>query len=191
MRIISGRLKGRRIVGTPNDPGVRPISGRMRQSTFDILIPRLPGARFLDLFAGSGSVGLEALSRGAGRAVFVDQDARCLKGIQRNLEHFGLAGAADAVRAAVPGGLGRLRGQSFDLIFLGPPYKDAQKRPLKLTEPCLTAVVDLGLLAPGGMVVAQRHRSEKAGTPAGLALWRSQRYGDTEIDYFLRAEDPS
>src|SRR4029077_16353593 len=80
IRIIGGRFKGRQVVGVVKDPGVRPITGRMRQSLFDILRPWVPGASFLDLYAGSGAVGLEALSRGAGTVVFVKRDPRCAKG---------------------------------------------------------------------------------------------------------------
>lgn len=184
IRIIGGRFKGRRVVGVVQDPGVRPITGRMRQSLFDILRPWLPGSRFLDLYAGSGAVGLEALSRGAARAVFVERDARCARGIARNLELLGLSGAARVLRLDVAAGLGRLRGEAFDLIFAGPPYKDAQKRPLRLTAATLEAVRRGGLLAPGATLAVQHHKSDAPAPPEGFVLKRQERYGDSLIDFY-------
>ncbi|MDE2292548.1 MAG: RsmD family RNA methyltransferase, partial [Elusimicrobia bacterium] len=86
MRIIAGTARGRRLFATKTDMMVRPISARIRQSLFDILRPMVTGSYFLDLFAGTGAVGLEALSRGAQRAVFIEADKRCIQVIERNLE---------------------------------------------------------------------------------------------------------
>lgn len=184
IRIIAGTLKGRQVVGVPKDPGVRPISGRIRQSVFDIWRPRVPGCRFLDLYAGSGSVGLEALSRGAAKVVFVEHDRRCVEGIRRNLERFGLQERAEVLALDVTSALARLRGESFELVYCGPPYKDAAKRPLALTRGTLEAVAVARVLAPGGSIACQHHRSEPAASAPGLELARTERYGDTLVDFF-------
>ena len=89
MRIIAGTARGRRIFSVPKTMPVKPISSRIRQSVFDMLRPRIPAAIFLDLFSGTGAVGLEALSRGAMKVVFVEREPVCLKNINRNLDHLG------------------------------------------------------------------------------------------------------
>ena len=159
MRIISGSARGRRILSVPKSMAVRPISGRMRQSLFDIIRPRLPGARFLDLFAGTGAVGLEALSRGAERVIFVDADRRCLEVIEKNLERAGWSAKGKALRANLLQPLTwipyRAGVERFDLIFMGPPYKDQEKRPLQLTQTVLDHVVSAQLLEPSGWIIAQ------------------------------------
>jgi len=191
IRIIAGKYKGRQIVGIPRDRAIRPISARMRQSLFDILRPWLPGSRFLDLYAGSGAVGLEALSRGAEWVVFAERDPRCLRGIERNLQRLEAQPGAKAMRLDAVTGLGRLKGQSFDIIFAGPPYRDLENRPTRLARVTLEAVARSDLLAPGGLVVLQRHRTEGVDAPAGLRLWREERYGDTRIGFYRSAVTPS
>ena len=125
MRIIGGSGRGRRILSVGEEVGTRPISSRLKQSLFDILRPRTLGAKFLDLYAGTGAVGLEALSRGAEYAFFVERDKRCLEVIRKNLERAGFSGRG----AAQPGNAledvswiaFRAGISQFDLIFLGPP----------------------------------------------------------------------
>src|SRR5580658_5564521 len=123
MRIIAGSARGRRILSVPKSMPVRPISARIRQSLFDIIRPRVPGSRFLDLFAGTGAVGLEALSRGAERVVFVDADRRCLEVIEKNLERAGWSSKGQAFHANLLQPLTwipyRARMETFDLIFMG------------------------------------------------------------------------
>ena len=190
IRIIGGKFKGRRIVGVVKDPLVRPITGRMRQSLFDIIRPRVVGCRFLDLYAGSGAVGLEALSRGAGQVVFVERDPRCAKSIERNVANMELTGqTGEVLRQDILASLGRLRGRSFDLIFAGPPYKDDQKRPLNLTAPTRDAVRRGSLLAPGGILVIQHHKTDQPPPDQGLRLFRREKYGDSLVDFYRRSED--
>ena len=190
MRIIAGRLRGRRI-HTPEEPGLRPISGRIKQSLFDIIAGLVPGARFLDLFAGTGAVGLEALSRGAAFVFFVDFKTAFVERLQKNLEATGFSDRAKAQPGNVLSDLswvGYRAGVSrFDLIFMGPPYKDESKRPLAYTSRALENVVSAGLLAPGGLVISQHHVKEEVAAPAGLAMVRREKYGDSFLSFF-RAE---
>src|SRR5208282_933290 len=181
MRIIAGEARGRRILSVPKSMPVRPISARIRQSVFDIIRPRLPGARFLDLFAGTGAVGLEALSRGAERVVFVDGDRRCVEVIKKNLERAEWSSRGQTFHANLLQPLTwigyRSRLDAFDLIFMGPPYKDEEKRPLQLTETVLGHVAAAKLLQPDGWLIAQHHKKEEPKAPEGFEGFRQSRYG--------------
>lgn len=188
MRIISGQLRGRHIKGAGKDWGVRPISGRIKQSLFDIITGLLPGAKFLDLFAGTGAVGIEALSRGAESVFFVDMDRRCLDLVERNLA---AAGFAERGKAHFGNALSELSWvpyrsgvAQFDIIFLGPPYKDETKRPLAYSTPVLARLAEAGLLAPKGWAICQHHVKEDVRAPAGWAMVRREKYGDTHLDFF-------
>lgn len=191
MRIIAGQLKGRKVLSLPKTSGVRPISGRIKQSLFDILRPKIRGADFLDLFAGTGAVGLEACSRGARHVVFVDSGPASVKAIERNLEHLGLN--FPVIRCNVLSGLSYIRTrapepQGFDLIFMGPPYKDELKRPLRLVEPTLEKIGQASLLAPDGWVIAQHHVREKVENASGFQMFRQEKYGDTFLSFFKHPE---
>ncbi|MBI4385796.1 MAG: 16S rRNA (guanine(966)-N(2))-methyltransferase RsmD [Elusimicrobia bacterium] len=188
MRIIAGAGRGRRILSVPKSLPVRPISDRMRQSLFDILRPKVPGSHFLDLFAGTGAVGLEALSRGAERVIFVDKDPRCIDVIQKNLERTNWKNRAQMHRGDLLSPMGWIAYRSglehFDLIFMGPPYKDLQGNPLQVARVLLEGVLAAKLLAPGGWIVAQHHKKETPAAPDELELFRRSRYGDTLISFF-------
>ncbi|MDD2772847.1 MAG: 16S rRNA (guanine(966)-N(2))-methyltransferase RsmD [Elusimicrobiales bacterium] len=194
MRIIAGSAKGRKLISVKQHLPVKPISDRIKQSLFDIIKPRLPASRFLDLFAGTGAVGLEALSRGAELAVFVERDQACLKAINRNLEHLGFAARAKVLRADVMAGLAWLRhyagadGAGYDMIFLGTPYRDAKNRMLALTGPVLEFIASGGLLAPDGRIVAQHHITEKFALPSGYEAYRAEKYGDSLVTFVKRAQ---
>ena len=192
MRIIAGQLRGRHIKGPGKDMGVRPISGRIKQSLFDIIFHLVPGARFLDLYAGTGAVGIEALSRGAASVCFVDLDRRCLELITRNLAAAGFAGRAKAHFGNALSDLSwlpyRAGTAQYDLIFMGPPYKDENKRPLAFSTPTLARVAAAGLLAPKGWAMCQHHVKEDVQAPAGWAMVRREKYGDTYMDFFRHAE---
>jgi 16S rRNA (guanine(966)-N(2))-methyltransferase RsmD len=191
MRIIAGQLRGRHIKGPGKDSGVRPISGRIKQSLFDIISGLVPEARFLDLFAGTGAVGIEALSRGAAFAFFVDLERRCTELIARNLAAAGFADKGKVHFGNVLGDLSwipfRSGNSQYDLIFMGPPYKDDQKRPLSFSTPALAKVAEAGLLAPKGWAMCQHHVKEDVKAPAGWVLVRREKYGDTHLDFFRHA----
>jgi len=190
MRIIAGTARGRRIFSVSKNLPVKPISDRIKQSVFDIIRPRLPGAMMLDLFAGTGNVSLEALSRGALRVVMVDREPACIKNIHRNLEHLGFTERAKVLRGDVLKPLDYLLAYSdnegYDIIFMGPPYRDINNKMLSLSEPALANVAAARLLAPRGIIILQTHKTEKFAVPAGLEIYRVEKYGDTLV-HFLRA----
>lgn len=190
MRIIAGSLRGRKLK-TAKEPGLRPISGRIKQSLFDIIRGLVPGARMLDLFAGTGAVGLEALSRGAEFVFFVDWNRRCLESIRANLEKAQLSARAKLHPGNALSDLSwipfRAGVDRFDLIFLGPPYKDEEKRPLAYSSIALQRLAEARLLAPGGLIIGQHHVKEEVQAPPGYERVRREKYGDTYLSFFRQA----
>lgn len=186
MRIIAGDLRGRRLTSI-KDPGLRPISDRIKQSLFDIITGLIEGSSFLDLFAGTGAVGIEALSRGAAHAFFVESNSRCLKVIRENLAQFNLT---DRGRAEPGNALGDLswiahRGgmERYDLVFMGPPYKDLEKRPLDYTSKILANIAASTILAPQGLIICQHHVKESITCPDLLKMVRREKYGDSNLSF--------
>ena len=195
MRIIGGRCRGKRLAA-PGAAGVavgggeahlRPTSDRVRESLFNLLAhgpygdpPPPEGRRVLDLFAGTGALGLEALSRGAARAVFIDDFAAARALIRENAEVLGLTGQVkiwrrDATR------LGPCRGEPFGLVFADPPYGSA------LGAKALASAHDGGWIAPGAIIVLEHAAGEDAPAADWLRLADQRRYGETMISIF-RAE---
>jgi 16S rRNA (guanine(966)-N(2))-methyltransferase RsmD len=189
MRIIAGTHRGRAIFTIPKDKFVKPISGRIRQSLFDMLRPYITGAVFLDLYAGTGAVGLEALSRGASKAVFVEKDGQCMKIIEKNIAALGFGEKAKALKADVLSGLKWLEHYSdykgYDVVFMGPPYRTEENLPLFYSIETLTLLAQANIVNPGATIVVQHHRKEPV-TPApeGLEHVRREKYGDTDVDFF-------
>ena len=182
LKILAGRDRGRPIKKLKS-PLVRPILARIKKSVFDIIAPRLPGSRFLDLYAGSGSVGLEALSRGASRAVFVEQDPACARIIRENVATFKNEAHSSILRLNAAQDLSAVPGP-FDLIFMGPPYKDAEKNPLALVVPTLGAIRNAHLAAEGALVIAQHHKKETVNPdPNEWTIVRVEEYGDTKVTF--------
>lgn len=188
MRIIAGTARGRRIFSVPKTMPVKPISSRIRQSVFDMLRPRIPAAIFLDLFSGTGAVGLEALSRGAMKVVFVEREPVCLKNINRNLDHLGFKDKAQILKADILKGTAWLsafsQGEGYDIIYIAPPYRDQKNRPLAYTGPVLRSVAEGGLCAPTGIIAAQHHIKEEYDIPKNITLIRRLKYGDTIVSVF-------
>lgn len=183
LRVIAGEAKGRRLRMVPGS-GTRPISDRVKESLFGILAGELRGARFLDLFAGTGSVGIEALSRGAAWATFVDSSGRAIATLRANLEATSLAGKADVVRADVFRFLAALPGVPYDLIYLAPPqYAGLWLRALQAIDAAPA------WLAPGGLAIAQMHPKEGSAPQLGnLTRNDERRYGSTLLAFFERIE---
>jgi 16S rRNA (guanine966-N2)-methyltransferase len=187
MRIIGGSAKRRSLKSPSSAQGVRPILGRIKKSLFDILTLRLQGAVFLDLYAGSGAVGIEALSRGVASVTFADRNPNCLSIIRQNLSTLKLYDRARLVRADATRDLGVLGGP-FDLIFMGPPYHDEKWNALTLTQPTLAAIHRAKLLKPEGWVIGQHHAKEPEVTAPEWTLFRQEEYGDTRLSFFVPAE---
>jgi 16S rRNA (guanine966-N2)-methyltransferase len=187
-RIIGGRSKGRRLK-TPGGLTTRPTAARVRQSLFDILAPRLPGCRFLDAFAGTGAVGLEAFSRGAGAVVLVDSSSAAIASIRENARAMGPGGGVRILRQDTLVAMAALadRGERFDVIYLDPPYDS------DLCLRSLWLVASSDLLAPGGVAVAERfHKGPLPATIGRLARMRSLRIGDHVLSlYDSRHEESS
>ena len=178
MRIIAGIWRGRRLL-TPAGGAIRPTSDRAREALFGILehgAPAVRGARFLDLFCGTGAVGLEAASRGAAEVLLVEDDARALKLARANLERLG---APDNVRLLVRDAtcLGRAP-QPYDFVFLDPPWRSG------LATPALAALRD-GWLADGARLIVEADAREELDLPPGYAPEQERRYGAARFT-FLR-----
>lgn len=170
------------------DPRLRPTADRVRESLFNILshssLATLDGARALDLFAGSGALGLEALSRGAARTVFIEEDPRARAIIRRNVEAFDLAGETKIFRRDATR-LGLCRGEPFDLVFADPPYGRG------LGAKALAAARDGGWLAPGAVVVLEESAAESEPEGAGWRRFDQRRYGDTQVLFLTAASPPA
>ncbi|MGH2511769.1 MAG: 16S rRNA (guanine(966)-N(2))-methyltransferase RsmD [Candidatus Limnocylindrales bacterium] len=184
-RVIAGRAAGRRLAAP--GPGTRPLTDRVKQALFAILEPDLPGARFLDLCAGTGSGGLEALSRGAAQVTLVERDAGAARTIQDNLARTGLAGpAAVLVRSEAAAWLRSPAAQArgpFDIVLLDPPYDDPGLL-AELLEILGQPVVPLRL-APAATVVAKHFW--RAAPRAEIGLLRSvreRRFGETMLTFY-------
>lgn len=183
MKIVAGALKGRRLL-TPRGAATRPTADQVRIALMDTLAPRLPGARVLDLFAGAGGVGLEALSRGAAHATFVERDARAVAALRANVEALGLGALARVRRADVLRELPALyrAGERFDIVFLDPPYQ------ADLVETTLDALAGGGLCLAEGLVVAQHFtKRAPAATIGALAAFRRRRFGETTLTFYRTA----
>ena len=187
MRIIAGTARGRKLFSVSKKLPVKPISDRIKQSVFDILRPRITGAVFLDLFAGTGNVSMEALSRGALKTVSAEKEIACLKAIKRNAEHLGFADRATILKADLLKPLAWLsaysEGYGYDIIFMGPPYRDIKNTPLFFTGPVLNQIAESKLLAPKGLIVAQHHKKETFTLPETLQIVREEKYGDTTVHF--------
>jgi len=190
MRIIAGESRGRALKSVPKEMMVKPISARIKKSVFDILRPRLGGARVLDLYAGTGAVGIEALSRGAASAFFVDADKRCVAVIEENLKRLNLAAKGRACYGDILQDLSwisyRAGVSDFDIIYMGPPYRTEDNTMLAYSTPTLARMAEANLLAPGGVALLQRYKKEKVELPAGYEKYREERYGDTDVEFLRR-----
>ncbi|HYF95633.1 MAG TPA: 16S rRNA (guanine(966)-N(2))-methyltransferase RsmD [Symbiobacteriaceae bacterium] len=186
MRVITGTAKGRHLA-TVKGRDIRPTADRVKESLFNVLGPRVSGSEFLDLFAGSGGVGIEALSRGARRCVFVELMTPHLKVVEQNLAATGLTERAELLRRdarAAAADLGR-RGCRFDLIFVDPPYGKG------LVDDALKEITAHRLLKPGGWVICEHHKKDAVLTEVvsqeqagGLTRFRELVFGETVISLY-------
>jgi len=185
-RIIGGEGKGRRLQ-SPKGLTTRPTGARVRQTLFDILAPRLPGCRFLDAFAGTGAVGLEALSRGAAVVVLVDVGADAVAALRANASALASAGGqVRIVRQDARVALAALADaqERFDVIYLDPPYGS------DLYEASLEEAGRAGLLAEHGIVVAEHfHKRALPERIGGLTRSREVRVGDHRLSFYRRQQE--
>ncbi len=180
MRVISGTARGLKLVSPPG-LDTRPTLDRVKEALFSMLEPMLRGAAVLDLFAGSGALGVEALSRGAERAVFVDSSASARDAVYKNLANARLAGRAEVEYGDALKYLGSCR-DKFDIIFMDPPYGGG------LYERALTLILERGLLSPGGVVAAEWDDGAGGAVfPPGFERFKDKRYGRVHIT-ILRGE---
>ena len=180
MRIIAGEFRGRQLLG-PEGDRTRPITDRAKQSLFDILAPEIPGARVYDCFAGTGSMGLECLSRGAAHASFFEADRSALARLKRNIEALGVARRSNVVAQdlfrwleAAPEAEPRV-----DLVFLDPPYRFLREKPDALLR--LAEQLSARHLAPAGTVVFRHDAADRLEMPA-LERYDQRDYGGMAIE---------
>lgn len=179
MRVISGNLKGRRLFSLKGQT-LRPTSDRVKEAIFDILQDQIRGRKVLDLFAGTGALGIEALSRGAKSSVFVEESTRSLSALRRNIEECRLKERAEVLgreaRAAIK--ILEARGDSFELIFLDPPYGKG------LARRALEALGKSSIVASGTLVVAEHSLSEELDFIPSWQRVDRRRYGSTQVSFF-------
>jgi 16S rRNA (guanine(966)-N(2))-methyltransferase RsmD len=187
MRVVAGELRSRRLHTVPGRE-TRPTSDRARAGLFDWLGPNVDGARVLDLFAGTGALGIEALSRGASEAVFVERARGAVRVLRRNLEELGLERRARVVEADLARGLRPLAAKlgAFGLVLADPPYGGGALERL-LEDEALAS-----LLEPDGSVVVERSAREQGSpTLTALRLRGTKRYGETAFDWWERTANPA
>lgn len=186
MHVIAGSAKGRRLL-TPKDHSVRPTSGRVKEALFSILQVHVPGARFLDLFAGTGAIGIEAISRGAAHVIFVEPSPSSLRLLRQNVERCGMAAqatiaacaAVDYLAAPPPGS-----STPFDLVFADPPYQELD--PVGV----LSSLDQSVILQASSIVILEHATSQPLPAQIGRLVQRRQyRYGDTSLTRFERLKE--
>ncbi len=183
MRVISGDLKGRRLIN-PDGTMVRPTGSRVKEALFSIIADRIIDSTFVDCFSGTGNIGIEAISRGAARAFFIERNPRVVEILKRNIKNLGLADRASVMMLdAIKGvkALGKL-GVSADIVFLDPPY--AYNRTVEI----IFSLVEHDLIAPGGVLIWQ-HSAKTLPHPSygELKSDHTRFYGDTGVTFFTRA----
>lgn len=185
MRIVAGTAGGRSIKA-PEGRDTRPTLARVKEAMFGAVQFDLAGARVLDLFAGSGNLGFEALSRGAADCVFADSNPVCRRLISENAAELGMTSKVRVMRGDALGSLAALAAEGYtaDIVFLDPPYKTTL-----LTE-ALAAICDAGLLSSGGTVVAEHSPDNPPSAPETLTVKRpAKRYGDVAFAIYTRGSD--
>jgi 16S rRNA (guanine(966)-N(2))-methyltransferase RsmD len=185
LRIIGGEARGRRLEA-PRGGKTRPTADRVRESLFNVLGQRFAGERVLDLYAGSGALSLEALSRGASSAVLVESDREAAAVCERNAASLGYAARIELQRADLKSALPRMAGRTFDLVFVDPPYAAGPALALGLLD-------EYRLVAPGGTVVAEHDKREEPPAAFGALVRRDlRRFGDTAVSFYERPfEEPA
>lgn len=179
VRIAGGTARGLPLV-EPRGVRLRPTSGLVREAIFNIVGPAVDGARVLDLYAGTGALGIEALSRGAEHATFLEAEPACVRAITESLSRASFSDIGTVLRGKLPGALAGVSGE-FDIIFMDPPYNEADTDTVLLALP--------SKLAEGGIVVYEHgSRYNPPERPAGLRLTERRVYGDSAVAFYVRQE---
>ena len=191
MRVIAGAFRGRRLTAPKGKRLVRPTADRVKESIFSILRERIVDANFLDLCAGTGSMGIEALSRGAKHVTFLERDPRCIEIIERNLHACGLLAESDAryhlFRRDVVKGITDLckRSVIFEIIYFDPPYRVDLAGGSQLYTTGLSLLAESSLLCPGGILLVEHAKQVILLDGVGsLCRVRQTRYGDTVVSFY-------
>jgi len=183
MKIIAGEYKGR-IIEMPSR--IRPTSDKVREALFEIFKNRIEGTRFLDLYCGSGAMGIEALSRGAKKAIFIDTDRHCISVLKRNLDKIGIPKTSYTIyNKDCINGIGILQkaGIYLDIVFFDPPYYE------DLAKNTLIELSSYDILSPNALVIAEVFKKE--GLPEELGDFRkirSSKYGDTLLEFYKKSD---
>ncbi len=180
MRVIAGVAKGQKLQ-IKNGQAVRPTSDKVKGAVFNMLAPHIPECHFLDLFAGSGAVGIEAWSRGASRVVFVEKDRRVFAQLRANLERVGFP-QAECIMADYQAAMHRLQGAQFDIIFVDPPYLAG------FYQVVLALVDQLQLLHPEGWLCLEHPKRWQMPPGHPFAIHQHKEYGDTGITILKRTK---
>ncbi len=183
MRITGGRMCGR-ILAVPKTGDIRPSQDRVREALFSMLMGRIEGARFLDLFAGTGAVGIEALSRGAAETVFVEKSREHIRVLQRNLamgDNAGI-GHGQIIEGDAYNYISVGNSRQFDIVFADPPYAIGKDNGyLKV----LSDLRQNGIIKPGGVFIAEMIATQQPEETEGWQLWKDRRYGSTRLALWL------
>lgn len=181
MRVISGKCRGTHLMA-PEGMETRPTTDRIKETLFNMIAFDIPDCRFLDLFSGSGAIGIESLSRGAEKAVFVDQGEKALACIRGNLEKTKLMSNAKVMAMSVSQAINQLgkNKEQFDIIFLDPPYA------LEGIEQILQEIETNKLLSEEGYIILERSSNSIVKLPQDLVLWKEKQYRTTTLSFIKR-----
>lgn len=185
MRVIGGLFRGRRLRATPGQ-AVRPTSDRLRETLFNVLAPRISDARFLDICAGSGAVGIEALSRGASRATFIDASRRACSVIEANITALGVTGHATIINRDAVAALKRLAsaGEQYDIIFVDPPYQS------EIYSQVIELLGASALLSDDACVIVEHRAKTPPASDAGdLRAYREIKQGESALTFYELSRD--
>ena len=196
MRVIAGTFRGRRLAAPKGNRLVRPTADRVKESVFSILQKQIVDANFLDLCAGTGSMGIEALSRGAKHVTFLERDPRCIEIIERNLHTCGLLTESRAryhlLRRDVVKGITHLckRSTLFGIIYFDPPYGLDVVGGSQLYTSCLSRLAESALLCVGGVLLVEHTKQYVVPEAVGsLKRCRQARYGDTVVSFYKKSDE--
>ncbi len=179
VRVISGRCRGTHLEA-PEGQNTRPTTDRIKETLFNMIAFDMPECEFLDLFSGSGAMAIECLSRGGNRAVLVEKDPIALACIERNLEKTRLKSGASVLGEDVIKALEKIEGQSFDVIFMDPPYA------LENIEQILNILAEKAFLKEDGYIILERSTKSIVKLPQNLVLWKEKQYKTTTLSFIKK-----